>query len=264
MNLQRATGLLVTAYRGLRHLRWRWIEPIVPTGHLWRSVPAYARFLAAWSRYSALPGSEVLRLADSYPCLFDAVAATPFDAHYFYQAFWATERIARRKASRHLDVGSDVTFVGLLSTLMPVVFVDIRPLTARLPRLTAVVGSVLDLPFSDGSVPSLSCLHVAEHVGLGRYGDPLNPAGTQLACAELARVLTSGGDLFFSMPVGRPRTCFNAHRIHSPRQVLSFFPRMELVEFSAVDDRGDLQLGIRSEEMETAEYSCGLFWLRRG
>lgn len=156
----------------------------------------YARYLLEWAQYKREPGAEPVIFRDSHPCLFDASDATPFDARYFFQAVWATERIAREKPTRHFDVGSDVMFVGLLTSHLPVVFVDIRPLTA-------------------------SCLHVAEHVGLGRYGDPLNPAGTRLACAELARVLASGGDLFFSVPVGRPRTCFNAHRIHSPGQVIS-------------------------------------------
>jgi hypothetical protein len=35
-------------------------------------------------------------------------------------------------------------------------------------------------------------MHVVEHVGLGRYGDALDPKGDARACAELARVLAQG------------------------------------------------------------------------
>ena len=104
---------------------------------------------------------------------------------------------------------------------------------------------------------------MAEHVGLGRYGDALNPLGTRQACAELARVLAVGGNLLFSLPVGRPRTCFNAHRIHSPAQVLDYFDDLELVEFSAVDDDGAFVANIEPERVAAANYACGLFSFRR-
>ena len=64
---------------------------------------------------------------------------------------------------------------------------------------------------------------MAEHIGLGRYGDPLDPLGTRKAAAELQRVLAPGGQLLFSLPVGRPRVEFNAHRVHDPHEVASWF-----------------------------------------
>ena len=71
------------------------------------------------------------------------------------------------------------------------------------------------LPFADGSIQSLSCMHVVEHVGLGRYGDPLDPMEIEWQCSELQRVLAPGGDLLFVVPVGKPRIMYNAHRIYS-------------------------------------------------
>jgi hypothetical protein len=35
------------------------------------------------------------------------------------------------------------------------------------------------MPFEDNTALSLSCLHVAEHIGLGQYGGPLDPLGTK-------------------------------------------------------------------------------------
>ena len=163
----------------------------------------------------------------------------------------------------HVDIGSDVNYVGMISVIVPVTFIDIRPLSVDLPHLRCLQGTVLRIPFDDASVTSLSCLHVAEHVGLGRYGDELDPAGTRRACAELERVLAPAGNLYFSVPVGRPRVCFNAHRVHSPLQILDFFPGLELESFSLVDDdfefRADADVGSAAE----LSYGCGLFWFRR-
>jgi hypothetical protein len=229
-----------------------------------QAVAEYPRYINSWRRYSRKPGAERLRLVDSHPCLFDRTATTPYDPHYFHQAAWATDRILRRAAAEHVDVGSEATFVGTLSASVSVAFVDIRPLPVDSPNLRSLKGDLLaGLPFEDGEVQSLSCLHVVEHVGLGRYGDALAADGTARACAELARVLGSAGDLFLSVPVGRPRVCFNAHRIHAPLQVLAYFAGLELREFSLVDDSYRFVVDADPRAAARLDYGCGLFWFSR-
>ena len=119
------------------------------------------------------------------------------------------------------------------------------------------------MPFKDNSVISLSCLHVAEHVGLGRYGDKLDPNGTEKACRELSRVLAVNGNLYFSVPVGGQKTCFNAHRIHNPRTIISYFKDLELVELSGVTDSGKFIENIDIEFLENSKYACGLFIFKK-
>jgi hypothetical protein len=108
-------------------------------------------------------------------------------------------------------------------------------------------------------VSSISCLNVAEHIGLGRYGDALDPDGTKKACAELERVLMPGGNMYFSVPLGRPRLCFNAHRIHSPAQIFEYFKGLKLVELSGINDRGEFIKDIKSSVLEKSDFACGLF-----
>ena len=108
-------------------------------------------------------------------------------------------------------------FITTLSAFTQVVFLDIRPLQISIP-VNCLAGDILNLPFASNSVPSLSCLHVAEHIGLGRYGDNLNPLGTILACKELERVLLPGGNLYFSIPIGRQGVYFNAHEFMIPKK----------------------------------------------
>ncbi|MBI3704986.1 MAG: DUF268 domain-containing protein, partial [Rhizobiales bacterium] len=138
-----------------------------------------------------------------WPCLMDRVSHTPFDPHYYYQAAWLAHNLANAKPPRHVDVGSDNRMLGILSAYVPLVFVDYRPLRVRHAGIAPVAGDIKRLPFADGSIASLSCLHVIEHIGLGRYGDPIDPSGSIAGLHELERVLAPGGRLYLSTPVGR-------------------------------------------------------------
>lgn len=198
-----------------------------------------------------------------WPILGEDTTTTSIDPHYFYQAIWAAQHIAGMHPREHVDVGSQVNFVGQLTALAKVCFVDVRPIRANIPNLKVIAGSILNLPFPDRSITSLSCLHVAEHIGLGRYGDPLDPHGTQKACAELVRVLAPGGTLYFSMPIGKERTEFNAHRVHAPATIVHYFPELTLEEFSAVDDQGAFIAKADVTAFDNAKYACGLFRFTR-
>src|SRR5262249_34943075 len=115
------------------------------------------------------------------------------------------------------------------------------------------------LPFADGGIPSLSCLHVIEHIGLGRYGDPLDPSGAERAAKELQRVLAPGGRLYLSTPVGRERVCFNAHRVFAPDTIVRIFSDLKPPHFAYVDDDGALHTSAAPDDARSLDYGCGLF-----
>ena len=221
------------------------------------------RFASHFLKYVRMPGAQRLRFVDVQPCLGDWTSHTPFDAHYFYQGAWLARRIRSAAIAKHVDIGSSALTMSVLSAHVDTTFVDYRPLRADLPGLTCMAGDICGLPFPDNSLPSVSCLHVIEHIGLGRYGDPLNPLGSEIAARELQRVITVDGYLFLSLPVGRERVCFNAHRVHSPSSVLSMFQQMHLIEFSCIDDGGHY---LENQALEVAahfDYGCGFFLLRK-
>jgi hypothetical protein len=222
-------------------------------------IPRYFGFFRDLIAYPHLGGAEQIQLGDTYPCIHDKTQTTGFDAHYFYQDIWAFKKIKESKVANHVDVGSRVDFVGFLTAITKVTFIDIRPLEAKIDNLNSRKGSILAMPYENSSVQSLSCLHVAEHIGLGRYGDSLDPLGTAKACKELSRILAAGGNLYFSLPVGKSKLCFNAHRIHSPTQILQYFNTLELAEFSGIDDNGDFRKNIDPSTLESSSYACGLF-----
>ena len=249
--------------RRLQRCLYYWTRCIIDARLLWKGIVGYVWFLRDRRRYAAMPGAEPLRFIDSMPQLHDRTATTPFDAHYFYLDGWAMRRIVKISPQTHVDIGSAVQFANLLGAVIPTCFVDYRPLPARCPGMESVAGDIAALPFGDGSLASLSCLHVAEHIGLGRYGDPLDPAGTRKAAVELSRVLAPGGSLFFGVPVGLERTCFNAHRIHAPETVCSYFDGLELVEFSGVHDDGTFVESAQLDDFAGDSYACGMYWFRK-
>lgn len=195
-----------------------------------------------------------------FPQLWDREsAAHTFDKHYVYMDRWAFQGIQKRLPKEHVDVGSSIRFLSMATTVAPVTFVDIRPIALDFNNFTCKSGSILELPFADNSLDSLSCLHVAEHIGLGRYGDPLDVEGTKKACKELQRVLAPGGMLYFALPVGRTVTYFNAHRVHNPATIVEYFDQLRLVEFAGIDDAGHFHSALRPADLEQSRYACGCF-----
>lgn len=216
-------------------------------------------YLHMYRNYKRLNSDENMSILNSMPALFDRISKTPFDYHYVYQSYWSFQLIKSTNPNYHVDLGSQIQYIALSSLIVPVCFVDIRPLKGAFPNIKQISADILHLPFSNDSINSLSCLHVIEHIGLGRYGDDINPQGTFESCLELVRVLKPGGNLFLSLPIGKPRICFNSHRIHKPSLILDYLKGLTLLEFSAVDDHGNFLRNIEINLMDNAEYACGCF-----
>jgi hypothetical protein len=109
-------------------------------------------------------------------------------------------------------------------------------------------------------------MHTVEHIGLGRYGDPLDAEGDLKAIRELSRVTAPGGNLLFVVPIGQPKIMFNAHRIYSYRQILEYFSGLKLKEFSLVTDPGfgqDFISNASEEQADSQLYGCGCFWFTK-
>lgn len=232
---------------------------------LWRDFKALALgpfwFLRDLVRYRAALGQSHHRFPlYIFPEIFDKNPAShTFDKHYVYMDLWAFKLLLAKKPAEHVDVGSSIRFLSMASAAAKLKFVDIRPVKLDLDNFECVEGSILSMPFSADSVDSLSCLHVAEHIGLGRYGDPLDPNGTEKACKELARVLKPGGRLYFAVPVGRPATYFNSHRVHNPKLILEYFNTLKLVSFAAINDSGHFIKDAKPEDYEHSLYACGCY-----
>jgi SAM-dependent methyltransferase len=207
---------------------YTWISAFIDPFRTVRAIRAIPSFARDYLAYRRSPDAEPLALGDMVPALHERLQTHEVDAHYFYVNAWAARRVVADRPTLHVDIASQVVLPSLLGASLPVVFVDYRPLKVHVSNLLSVAGDILHLPFREDSITSLSCLHVAEHIGLGRYGDPIDPSGTLKAAAELARVLAPGGTLLFAVPVGRERVAFNAHRVHEPATICRYFGSLRL------------------------------------
>lgn len=239
----------------VRHLRAAFRQ----TRLTWKSSwSEWRRFWSTYREYNRLsPNGERIPLVSLYPCLREHAAVTDIEPVYFYQDWWAFQKIAERQPESHVDVGSHHKFVALLSTIVPVTMVDIRPLSLPLETLDFREGSILEMPFEDGSIRSISSMCVIEHIGLGRYGDPLQWDGTERALEELKRITAPGGDLYLSVPLDDDnRIYFNAHRAFTERYLTELFAPFEIVEKKYI-------YGGRIGDEQGEGFGTGCYHLRR-
>ncbi len=224
-------------------------------------IPKYIHDLVLYSRMSPSRAFRI-RLPDLFPILDESVqAAGTAGGHYFHQDLWAARKIYQQHPERHIDIGSRIDgFVAHVLPFMPVTVIDIRPLQSTISGLDFILDDATLLRnFPDGSIGSISSLHAAEHFGLGRYSDTVEPDACFRFMASLQRVLRQGGRLYFSVPIGRERVDFNAHRVFAPSTILSAFSQLSLLSFSLVDDAGRLQENLDPVNIQELEYGCGLF-----
>jgi len=179
----------------------------------------------------------------------------------FYRMYGLAKKIFQSGCKHHVDIGSRIDgFVAHLLPFCTVEYVDIRPIESPFFELVFKQGSILSLPYADNSISSLSCLHVIEHIGLGRYGDPVDPEGHCKAAAELVRVLQPGGNLYLGTPVGKETVCFDAHRVFYVETVLQMFSGLSLESFDFIDDKGaEIKSRVDYSAANTNRFGCGLF-----
>ncbi|MBI4302317.1 MAG: class I SAM-dependent methyltransferase [Chloroflexi bacterium] len=105
---------------------------------------------------------------------------------------------------RILDVGSygSVLPVELACFGHKVYSVDVLAYPLEHPNLTFVQGDIYNIPFPDNFFDTVTAVSTVEHVGLGRYGDPLHPDGDRRAILEMIRVLKKGGKAIITVPFG--------------------------------------------------------------
>lgn len=240
-----------------------------------RRLPRYLRDLRLLRQQAEKATGDVPAL-HFYPCLedWDREGGSGRGA-YFHQDLLVAKRVFQRKPDVHIDVGSRIDgFVTHVAVFRNIKVVDIRPVTSDIPNVSFVQADMME-PVGgelECCCDSLSCLHALEHFGLGRYGDPVIFDGHLLGLDNFHRMLKPGGMLYLSVPIGRQRIEFNAHRVFSVGYMLSVLKKRYLLKsFSYVDDEGNLHENHTIEPRDIANecgchFGCGIFELvkRRG
>jgi len=205
-----------------------------------------------------------------YPVLFERfVKSGTMKGHYFHQDLHVAKRIYNACPEKHLDVGSRIDgFVAHLAVFREVEVLDIRPLDSPVKNVSFRKADLTEFPEDMFNYcDSISSLHAIEHFGLGRYADPIDYFGHLKAIENITKILKSGGVFYFSVPIGKQRIEFNAHRVFSIQYLLDIFKSdYTLKALSYVDDNGDFfeNVDLNPASIENnfgCTWGCGIFEL---
>lgn len=184
-----------------------------------RSLRGIPRYIIGWLRFRMKAQGRV----DLLPCLHDwyEEGGSTKD-EYFWQDLHVARQIHLANPAKHVDIGSRIDgFVAHVASFREIEVFDIRPITALVPGVVFRQADLMNPPEAfAGYCDSLSCLHALEHFGLGRYGDPIDPHGYAAGLRNMAGILRPGGLFYLSVPIGKERVEFNAHRIFDPNSLV--------------------------------------------
>ncbi len=189
----------------------------------------------------------------AYPCLGDD-KVHGFDQHYVYHVAWAARKIAEINPLHHTDIGSSLHLCTTVAAHTHTTYLDYRVPDLYIQNLS--VGQIDIANQSIDPVESLSCCHVIEHIGLGRYGDNLDNEGDLKAIQNLKK--STKRHLLFVVPVGKPAVYFNAHRVYSPVYIASLFAEFTCREFYLIPNNGQQPVVTEIQEVNLP-YACGCF-----
>jgi hypothetical protein len=197
---------------------------------------------------------------------YDASAGVA-SGHYFHQDLLIARYIFEQNPEKHFDFGSRVDgFVAHLASFRDLTLMDIRGLEIpEHPQISFKVCDIMQLNEIEVA-ESLSCLHTLEHIGLGRYGDEINPNGHILAFNNLLNFVKSGGVFYLSFPISNSsKVYFNRERVMAPTDLLSWSDNaFEVEKFDYVDDKGNLHLNQDLNDfIPRLDYGCGIYTLRK-
>ena len=221
--------------------------------------------------YQILNKRERFQIDEStlYPIINDKFAEAGTVSNYFWQDLWAAHLVVKNRPSIHYDIGSrlDGFIAHVLSSKIPVNMIDIRPLSIEIEGLKTIFDDATEMKqFEDDSIESLSALCSLEHFGLGRYGDAIDPEACFKCFENIQNKMKIGGELYISVPIGKERVEFNAHRIFYAETIVECFSKMSLLEFSCVAE-GCIERNVNINKYDADEhrgdYRYGLFHFKK-
>tara|TARA_Y100000389_G_C17438918_1_gene507348 strand:- start:344 stop:1126 length:783 start_codon:yes stop_codon:yes gene_type:complete len=141
---------------------------------------------------------------------------------YFFQDLFVAKKILKKNPEKHIDVGSRIDgFIAHLACFREVEVFDIRDLQLKIKNIKFSKQDITEKNHKfTNCTDSASCLHTLEHIGLGRYGDQINPDGWRIGLENLSMFLKKSGILWLSVPIGIQNIKFNSHRIFDPNTIV--------------------------------------------
>ena len=166
-----------------------------------------------------------------------------------------------------MDIGSRIDgFVSHIASFRKLEVFDIRKnkINNKNIEFNNIDIQNLDKTYYNYS-DSVSCLHTIEHMGLGRYGDQIDPYGHKKAFLNLINLTKTNGILYVSFPIAKnSRVEFNAHRVFNPLEIFNWSENFKLINFDYIDDDGLLKesIDVKGNFFGDLNYGCGIYTLK--
>lgn len=204
-----------------------------------------------------------------YPIISEKYATAGSIHNYFWQDLWAARLVIKSGVKEHFDIGSrlDGFIAHILAADINVTMIDVREFPSEVEGLNTIVDDATLLQqIPDDSINSMSALCSLEHFGLGRYGDSVNPEACFQCFEQIQKKLKKEGRLYISVPIGKERVEFNAHRVFYAQTIVESFPLLELIEFSSTAE-GTIEYNIDlrkyDNDLQHGDYRYGLFYFKK-
>lgn len=218
-------------------------------------------------KYQQLNRRESFALQEKYmwPIIADKYAPAGATGNYFWQDLWAARLIIEQGVKEHFDIGSrlDGFIAHLLAAGIDVTMIDIRKFPGEVEHLHTIMDDATSLcQLEDESVESISALCSLEHFGLGRYGDPIDPEACFRCFDNIQKKLKRRGHFYLSVPIGKERVEFNAHRVFYASTIIKCFHGLKLQEFSCTSQgkiEYDVNIHKYDNDCHNGEWRYGLF-----
>ena len=219
-------------YRGVRKI-------LVFTGIL-RDLPKLRRYLQDLKSFQS-SGGKVDRW--SIHLHEDSDFAGDASGHYFWQDLVVAQWVLAQKKKLVADIGSRLDgYVSHVASSQKVFVVDIRPIKKAIPNVEFIQDDILNYK-SKKRFEVVTSLHTLEHIGLGRYGDSIDPIGHIKSFAALAEMTLPKGQLVVSFPIdSQTKVEFNGQRVIGYQEPLKWAEENNLKFVNFICLRSDDEL----------------------
>lgn len=236
-----------------------------------RYWPKYRRELADFKRM-AKESRTSLKFKNTFPVFVD-YSKPVVNKHYWFQDIYVAAKIidAHRQNPdfHHIDIGSRLEgfITSLIAARVPLTFGDINLPKVFFPDVTAKFIDLQKMTVEHfAAARSVSCLHVIEHLGLGKYGDALDPVGHRQIFADFGRVLAPGTKLYISSPISKdPGIVFNGGRHLDPQEMIADARNagFTVEEMAVVQDDWSFVVDPTDEQLGLSDYGCLILCLEK-
>jgi ubiquinone/menaquinone biosynthesis C-methylase UbiE len=124
-------------------------------------------------------------------------------------------------------------------------------------NFTFVQGDIRKTTFLNNYFDTITVISTIEHIGLGRYDDPLASEGDKETLGEIKRILKYGGQCLFTIPCGKDTICFSKEgtpmgRVYSTNSLIRLLDGFSIYELAYIVKKGRIWYPASMSDAERA------------